>query len=109
MWGNVQVDDNATYAGQVISWGFMEVRLSTWLRRLLTRGLALLPAMAMQWMYGDEGTYQLLLLLQVVLALQLPFTLVPLIQATSSKRLMGHYANSRTLEVCLCAAFCQIN
>lgn len=82
----------------------MEVRLSTWLRRLLTRGLALLPAMAMQWVYGDEGTYQLLLLLQVVLALQLPFTLIPLIQATSSKTLMGEFANSRTLAVRLIAS-----
>ena len=75
------------------------MRLPTWLRRLLTRGLALLPAMVMQWLYGDEGTYQLLLLLQVVLALQLPFTLVPLVQATSSKAIMGTFVNPTWMKV----------
>lgn len=79
--------------------GFIEVRLPTWLRRLLTRGLALLPAMVMQWLYGDEGTYQLLLMLQVVLALQLPFTLVPLVQATGSKAIMGTFVNPPWMKV----------
>lgn len=55
--------------------------------------------MVMQGLYGDEGTYQLLLLLQVVLALQLPFTLVPLVQATGSKAIMGNFVNPTWMKV----------
>ncbi|KAI8473829.1 MAG: natural resistance-associated macrophage protein-domain-containing protein, partial [Monoraphidium minutum] len=83
-----------TIAGQVVLRGFMNVRVSTLTRRLLTRLAAITPAAALQALYGDRGTYKFLLVAQVVLALQLPFTLVPLIKATSSARLMGRYRNS---------------
>lgn len=83
----------STVAGQVVLRGFLNVRLSTPARRLVTRVAAIAPAAALQAVYGDSGAYHLLLVLQVVLALQLPFALIPLIKATSSRRLMGAHRN----------------
>lgn len=84
-----------TVAGQVVLRGFMNVRLSTPARRLVTRVAAIAPAAALQAAYGDRGLYKFLLIAQIALALQLPFCLVPLIKATSSRRLMGAHASSR--------------
>ncbi|GLC33053.1 hypothetical protein PLESTB_000375800 [Pleodorina starrii] len=86
-----------TIAGQVVLQGFLNIHISTWLRRLITRTAAIIPAAVLQYVYGDRGTYKFLLIAQVVLALQLPVTLVPLIKATSSRQLMGPHASSRLL------------
>jgi manganese transport protein len=79
----------ATLAGQIVMEGFLQIRLKPWLRRLITRMLALIPAFIVCLMYGESGTAQLLILSQVILSLQLPFAVIPLVQFTSSKKLMG--------------------
>lgn len=83
----------ATLAGQVVMEGFLNVRLPAWQRRLLTRGLAIVPAVLVAWWFGAHGTAQLLVLSQVVLSLQLPFALVPLWMMTKDARLMGAFVN----------------
>lgn len=82
----------ATLAGQIVMEGFLEIRLRPWLRRLLTRLIALVPALTVAALYGESGTAQLLILSQVILSLQLPFAVIPLVQFTSSKKLMGEFA-----------------
>jgi manganese transport protein len=82
-----------TLAGQVVMEGFMHWRLSPWLRRLITRTLAILPAVLLIAIRGDGSVTGLLTLSQVVLAMQLPFAMVPLLHFTSSKRRMGRHAN----------------
>jgi manganese transport protein len=77
--------------------GFVEIRLPSWLRRMATRGVAIVPAVIVAWFYGASGTTRLLILSQIILSLQLPFAVVPLVQFTSSKALMGGFANGRTL------------
>ena len=82
----------ATLAGQIVMEGFISIRLAPWLRRLITRLLALIPAVIVCWFYGESGTAKLLVLSQVILSLQLPFAVVPLVQFTSSRKLMnGHH------------------
>lgn len=82
----------ATLAGQIVMEGFISIRLAPWLRRLITRLLALIPAVLVCWLYGESGTAKLLVLSQVILSLQLPFAVVPLVQFTSSRKLMnGHH------------------
>lgn len=81
-----------TLAGQIVMEGFLEIRLPMWLRRLITRGLAIVPAVAGVIIAGDSGATQLLVLSQVVLSLQLPFAVLPLVAFTASKRLMGPLA-----------------
>ncbi len=81
----------ATLAGQVVMEGFLNIRLKPWLRRLITRGLALIPAVIVCALYGEQGTTALLILSQVVLSLQLPFAVIPLIQFCASKKLMAQY------------------
>jgi manganese transport protein len=83
----------ATLAGQVVMEGFVKVRLPAWQRRLVTRGLAIVPAVLVAWWFGAHGTAQLLVLSQVVLSLQLPFALVPLWMMTKDARLMGAFVN----------------
>ena len=78
--------------------GFLNLRLSPWLRRLLTRALALIPAVGVIYAYGDKEVYQLLILSQVVLSLQLPFAIWPLIRLTSDRALMGRFANGPWLK-----------
>jgi manganese transport protein len=78
-----------TLAGQVVMEGFMHWRLAPWLRRLITRSLAILPAVLVIWLRGDSSVTDLLTLSQVVLALQLPFAMFPLLWFTSSRRRMG--------------------
>jgi manganese transport protein len=79
----------ATLAGQIVMEGFLEVRLPQWKRRLLTRSLALMPAMFTVLLLGDRATGQLLILSQVVLSLQLPFAVLPLVWFCSRRKLMG--------------------
>ncbi|MCB9357629.1 MAG: Nramp family divalent metal transporter [Calditrichaeota bacterium] len=82
-----------TLAGQVVMEGFMNFRMRPWLRRMITRSLAIVPAAATIWIMGDTGSYKLLILSQVVLSMQLPFAVVPLIQFTSDRRWMGEFAS----------------
>jgi len=79
----------ATLAGQVVMEGFLGLRLPPALRRLLTRGIAIIPAILVTWLYGASGTAQLLILSQVILCLQLPFAVVPLMLFASDKRRLG--------------------
>ncbi len=82
-----------TMAGQVVMEGFLQFRMTPWLRRTLTRSAAIIPAALTVWIVGDRGTYQLILLSQVILSLQLPFAVIPLVQFTSDRRRMGSLAN----------------
>lgn len=82
-----------TLAGQVVMEGFMQWRIKPWLRRLITRTLAILPAVLIIGMRGDSSVNDLLTLSQVVLALQLPFAMFPLLHFTSSRRRMGLWRN----------------
>ncbi|HEX4413254.1 MAG TPA: Nramp family divalent metal transporter [Lacipirellulaceae bacterium] len=86
-----------TLAGQVVMEGFMQWRLSPWVRRLITRGLAILPAVFVIGLRGDGSVNDLLTLSQVVLALQLPFAMFPLLHFTSSRKRMGQYASGLIL------------
>jgi len=79
----------ATLAGQVVMEGFLQLRLPGWKRRLLTRGLALVPAMAAVLLFGESSTTAMLVLSQVVLSLQLPFAVIPLVQFCTRRGLMG--------------------
>ena len=81
----------ATLAGQVIMEGFIRIKLAPWMRRMITRGLALIPAMIVTIMYGQDGIGKLLIFSQVVLSLQLPFAVVPLVAFTANKIKMGEF------------------
>ena len=82
-----------TLAGQVVMEGFMHWRLSPWIRRLITRSLAILPAIVIIGLRGDGSVNDLLILSQVILALQLPFAMFPLLHFTSSRKIMGRWKN----------------
>ncbi|HSV91525.1 MAG TPA: universal stress protein [Desulfobacterales bacterium] len=82
-------------AGQVVKEGFLDLRMVPWLRRLVTRLVALGPAVVVIAISGSEGIYELLVLSQVVLSLQLPFAIVPLVHFTADARKMGAFANPR--------------
>ena len=82
-----------TLAGQIIMEGFLNIRLKPWLRRLLTRLVAIVPALIVAVIYGEKGTTDLLILSQVILSLQLSFAVVPLVMFTSDKLKMGEFAN----------------
>ena len=82
-----------TYAGQIVMEGFLDIRLRPWLRRLLTLSVAIIPAAITVSGSGEGGTYQLLILSQVILSLQLPFAVLPLIRFTSDPTRMGQFAN----------------
>ncbi|WP_247236845.1 Nramp family divalent metal transporter [Telluribacter sp. SYSU D00476] len=88
-----------TLAGQIVMEGFLNLRLRPWLRRLITRLIAIVPALIVAILYGEKGTTELLVLSQVILSLQLSFAVVPLVMFTSNKSLMGRFANSRGLTV----------
>ncbi|WNO53238.1 Nramp family divalent metal transporter [Stakelama saccharophila] len=79
----------ATLAGQVVMEGFLRIRLPPWLRRLITRGIAIVPAVIVAALYGETGTARLLVLSQVILSMQLPFAVIPLVQFTSDRAKMG--------------------
>ena len=87
----------ATMAGQVVMEGFLNLRLPDWKRRLLTRGLALIPALATVLLLGEQATNQLLVLSQVVLSLQLPFAVIPLVWFCGRRGLMGELQAPRWL------------
>jgi manganese transport protein len=79
----------ATLSGQIVMEGFLDIRLPPWMRRLFTRAIAIIPAAIVTIWYGSEGTARLLILSQVILSLQLPFAIVPLVMFTADKRKMG--------------------
>jgi manganese transport protein len=81
-----------TLAGQIVMEGYLKLRISPILRRLLTRLLAIIPAVIVIWIYGDEQVNKLLIFSQVVLSMQLGFAVIPLIHFCSDKKLMGEYA-----------------
>jgi manganese transport protein len=89
----------ATLAGQIVMEGFLDIRLPAWIRRLITRLLAIVPAVIVASLYGESGTARLLVLSQVILSLQLPFAVVPLVQFTSDRTRMGVFANPVWLKV----------
>lgn len=89
----------ATLAGQAVMEGFLRIRLAPWLRRLITRALAIVPAAGVTLVYGAEGTGRLLILTQVVLSLQLSFAVVPLVMFTTSRARMGELVAPRWLAV----------
>lgn len=89
----------ATLAGQIVMEGFLEIRLSPWIRRLITRLLALIPALIVALWYGESGTAKLLVLSQIILSLQLPFAVIPLVQFTTSKKLMGNFVVGPSLAI----------
>jgi manganese transport protein len=82
-----------TLAGQIVMEGFLNIRLRPWLRRLITRLIAIVPAIIVIMIYGEGGSEPLLVLSQVILSLQLPFAIFPLVQFTSSPRLMGPFTS----------------
>ncbi|WP_229236013.1 Nramp family divalent metal transporter [Dyadobacter tibetensis] len=87
-----------TLAGQIVMEGFLRIRLRPWMRRLITRGIAIIPALVVSIMYGEKATTELLVFSQVILSLQLSFAVVPLVLFTSNKRIMGNFANSTALK-----------
>ena len=87
-----------TLAGQIVMEGFMNIRLRPWLRRLITRLIAIVPAIIVVSLYGEHGTGALLILSQVVLSLQLPFAVIPLVLFTSDARLMGTFVSPAWLR-----------
>lgn len=89
----------ATLAGQIVMEGFLELRLPPWARRLVTRMIAIIPALVVCYLYGTEGTAQLLVLSQVILSLQLPFAVIPLVSFTSNKKMMGNFATPKPVAV----------
>jgi manganese transport protein len=87
-----------TLAGQIVMEGFLNIRIRPWLRRLITRGIAIIPAVIVASLYGARGTAKLLLLSQVILSLQLSFAVIPLIGFTSERRKMGEFASPLWLK-----------
>ena len=94
-----------TIAGQIIMEGFLDLKIPCWQRRLITRGLALVPAFIGVWWFGESGVGKMLVLSQVVLSFQLPFAIWPLIRLTSDRALMGKFANGPVLKTTAWALF----
>ena len=88
-----------TLAGQIVMEGFLNIRLKPWLRRLITRLVAVIPALVVTVLYGEKGTGDLLILSQVILSFQLSFAVVPLVMFTSDKLKMGEFTNAKFLEI----------
>src|SRR5246500_3159716 len=86
-----------TLAGQIVMEGFLDIRMRPWMRRLLTRAIALVPAVSVAVIYGESGTAKLLVLSQVILSLQLSFAVFPLVRFTSDRVKMGEFVNPRWL------------
>ncbi|NWA38145.1 Nramp family divalent metal transporter [Pseudomonas reactans] len=89
----------ATLAGQIVMEGFLRLRLPHWMRRLLTRGLAVIPVIIVTALYGEKGTAQLLIFSQVVLSMQLPFAAIPLVRFVTDRRKMGEFVVSTWVAV----------
>jgi manganese transport protein len=89
----------ATLAGQIVMEGFLRIQIPRWARRLLTRGVAIVPVIAVTAIYGERGTADLLVLSQVILSMQLPFAVIPLVQFVSSREKMGAFAIPRSIAI----------
>ncbi|MGP8120537.1 MAG: Nramp family divalent metal transporter [Xanthobacteraceae bacterium] len=89
----------ATLSGQIVMEGFLHIRIAPWLRRLVTRAIAIVPAALVTVWYGEKGAGQLLIFSQVVLGLQLPFAIVPLVLITASRTKMGAFVAPRALTL----------
>jgi manganese transport protein len=88
-----------TLAGQIVMEGFLDIRLKPWLRRLITRSIAIIPAAFVIGFAGENKVTSLLILSQVILSFQLPFAVIPLIQFTGDRSKMGEFTNSRLTKV----------
>src|SRR3954465_5543972 len=88
-----------TLAGQIVMEGFLNIRLRPWLRRLITRAIAIVPAVIVTAMSGEKGTANLLILSQVVLSLQLSFAVFPLVMFTSDRTKMGEFVNKTGIKI----------
>ena len=88
-----------TLAGQIVMEGFLNIRLRPWLRRLITRLIAIVPAVVVTLLYGESGTAKLLILSQVILSLQLSFAVIPLILFTGDRKKMGEFVNPAWLKI----------
>ena len=88
-----------TLAGQIVMEGFLDLKLKPWVRRLITRGIAVVPALIVTILYGEKGTADLLVLSQVILSLQLSFAVVPLVLFTGSRAKMGIFTNKPAVQV----------
>jgi manganese transport protein len=87
-----------TLAGQVVMEGFIHMKVSPWLRRMITRTLAIIPTIIVVAFTGEQGTEKLLILSQVILSLQLSFAVVPLVMFTSNRKIMGEFVNAAWLK-----------
>ncbi|MBB5342263.1 Nramp family divalent metal transporter [Tunturibacter empetritectus] len=95
-----------TLAGQIVMEGFLHIRLAPWLRRLITRSLAIIPTVIVTYFYGERGTANLLVLSQVILSMQLSFAVFPLVAFTSNPAKMGPFVNqARTRLLSYAVAF----
>ncbi len=88
-----------TLAGQIVMEGFLDIRLRPWVRRILTRMIAIVPAIIVTILYGEKGVGNLLIFSQVILSLQLSFAVIPLVMFTSDKAKMGRFVNPRLLTI----------
>jgi manganese transport protein len=88
-----------TLAGQIVMEGFLHIRLRPWLRRLITRLIAIVPAVIVTLIYGESGTAKLLIISQVILSLQLSFAVIPLILFTGDRRKMGEFVNPLWMKI----------
>jgi manganese transport protein len=88
-----------TLAGQIVMEGFLNIRLRPWMRRLLTRLVAIVPAVIVAALYGEKGVGDLLILSQVILSLQLSFAVIPLVLFTSDKQKMGRFTNKTWMQI----------
>jgi manganese transport protein len=88
-----------TLAGQIVMEGFLHIKLKPWLRRLITRSIAIVPALIVTIAYGAKGTTNLLVFSQVILSMQLSFAVFPLVMFTNSKLKMGLFANHRAMKI----------
>ena len=89
----------ATLAGQIVMEGFLRLRIANWARRLITRGIAIVPVVVVTAIYGEHGTAKLLVFSQVLLSMQLPFAVIPLVRFVSDRRKMGALVTPRWLTV----------
>jgi manganese transport protein len=89
----------ATLAGQIVMEGFLRLRLPNWARRLLTRGIAIVPVVVVTAVYGESGTGQLLIFSQVILSMQLPFAVIPLVRFVCDRRKMGQFTVPRSVAI----------
>ena len=88
-----------TLAGQIVMEGFLNLRIRPWLRRLITRTMAIIPAALTIYFLGEKGTYSLLILSQVILSLQLSFAVLPLVQFTGDRKRMGEFASPTWVRI----------